>query len=235
MTVSRSEKVSPSAFPLPWPTVSWCLSQNNIFYVDSYNKGDKDDNMNMTPITKSWCWKIGWWCFYRLRSSNLCMLGSRCWAHGHLRAGFVLGEENNCYNPISISFEILYIGIFGMGQTCRNCCVFSVNFLWFAGLKISLWDGSSRSGLGAIGGSDTRLTQDGDAVHVDDDDDGDGDDFSESHDDDGYDSYDDANDDWCYNDDNLCRRRPLWAQSLWHSSLSICACKDVPRLPEVWL
>ena len=56
--------------------------------------------------------------------------------------------------------------------------------------EISLWDGSSRSGLGAIGGSDTRLTHDGDAVHVDADDA-----FSDSHDDDGDDSYDDADND----------------------------------------
>ena len=60
--------------------------------------------------------------------------------------------------------------------------------------EISLWDGSSRSGLGAIGGSDTRLTQDGDAVHINVDDNV-GDDFSDSHDDDGDDSYDDADND----------------------------------------
>ena len=72
---------------------------------------------------------------------------------------------------------------------------FSVNFFVISFfLEISLWDGSSRSGLGAIGGSDTRLTQDGDAVHVDDDD-NDGDDFSDSQDDDGDDSYDDADND----------------------------------------
>ena len=39
------------------------------------------------------------------------MLGSRCWAHGHLRAGFVLGEET----IVLTSFKILYIGIlFGL-------------------------------------------------------------------------------------------------------------------------
>ena len=57
---------------------------------------------------------------------------------------------------------------------------------------MSPWEGSSRSGLGLIGGSEVRLTQEGDAVHEDTEDydnaggsDGDDDDDDDENDDDG--------------------------------------------------
>ena len=88
---------------------------------------------------------------------------------------------------------------------------------------MSPWEGSSRSGLGLIGGSEVRLTQEGDAVHEDTEDygnagGGDGDD----------DDDDDENDD---DDDDLYTRRHGWAQSQWHSSSSTCACTDALQLP----
>ena len=74
---------------------------------------------------------------------------------------------------------------------------------------MSPWEGSSRSGLGLIGGSEVRLTQEGDAVHEDTEDydnagggDGDGD-----HDNDDDDDDDDGN------DDDLYTRRHGWVQS----------------------
>ena len=52
-------------------------------------------------------------------------------------------------------------------------------------------------------------------------------------DDDNDDDDDDENENDSDDDDNdLCKTMHEWAQSRWHSSLSICACTDALRLPD---